>query len=173
MSTEKKLLVVDANIISHALTPNQTIAYSRLFDKLEKTYRFAVTGFTIYELSRSSDKLHRVKINTYINQEMVRFDLSQVLIDFSARVSFLYSKHKSTVGKKIGDGDIINASLAILKDAPVLTIDSLDYPTPFFKEIDRQRVEYESARGRDVVDTVYILSPDMQNIKYCFEDHEV
>lgn len=166
-------MVVDTNIISHALIPNQTAAYSELFRVLEQEYRFAVSGFTRFELLRSSDRKNQEKILTYIQGEMISVDLSNVLIDFSARVSNLYAKHPSTKGYKIGEGDIINAALAIAKDCPVLTIDSLDYPTPFFQEIDRRRVEYSSSRGREVVDTVYILKPDMDNIKYCFGEHRI
>lgn len=173
MSSEKQLLVVDANIISHALTPNQTEAYARLFKELEGQYRFAVTGFTQFELQRSSDKENRRKIADFITNEMTRVDLSDALMQFSARVTYLYAKHPSTKGHKITEGDIINAGLSIIKDAPILTIDSLDYPTPFFRETTRQRVEYQSTRGREVIDTVYILAPDMDNIKYCFAEHEV
>lgn len=173
MLTEKKLLVVDANIISHALTPNQTDAYTALFRDLEQQYRFVVTGFTMFELLRSSDRANRQKIITYLSQEMTRVDLSDVLMNFAARVSYLYSKHISTRGHMITEGDVINAALAIVKGCPLLTIDSLDYPTPFFQEIDRKRVEYRSTRNREVINTVYILNPDMENIKYCFEDNEV
>lgn len=173
MTSEKLLLVVDANIISHALTPNQTVAYTSLFKKLEKDYRFVVTGFTQFELLRSSDREHQAKIITYLDQEMTRVDLSDVLLNFAARVNNLYSKHKSTRGTKISEGDIFNATLAIIKRCPVLTIDSLDYPTPFFKEISRERVEYQSNKNRDIVDTVYVLEPDMINIKYCFKDQNI
>lgn len=169
----KKLLVVDTNILSHALTPNQTEAYEALFVELEQTYKFVVTGFTRFELLRSSDKDNQAKITKYLQSDMVNIDLSTTLMDFSARVNNLYAKHPSTKGHKITEGDIINASLAIIKDCPIITIDSLDYPTPFFQEIDRKRVEYKSVRGRDVIDTVYILKPDMDNLRHCFGEHEV
>lgn len=168
MSAAKALLVVDTNIISHALTSTQTLAYSELFGRLEEEYRFAVSGFTRYELVRSSEKSNRLKVLEYIQNEMTSFDLSNVLIDFAARVSYLYSNHKSTKGHKIADGDIINAALSIIKNCPLITMDSLDYPIPFFQEIDRQRVEYASKNGRGVMDTVYILKPDPVNIKHCF-----
>jgi len=169
---EKQILVIDANIISHALTPDQTEAYAQLFKELEQQYRFAVTGFTQFELQRSSDRENRDKIANYITSEMIRVDLSDALMQFSARVTYLYSRHPSTKGHKITEGDIINAALAIIKGAPILTIDSLDYPTPFFQETARRRVEYQSTRGRDVMDTVYILAPDLENAKYCFNEHK-
>ncbi len=173
MPAGKKLLVVDTNVLSHALTPNQTRAYQGLFGELEQAYRFVVTGFTRFELLRSSDKNHQEKIITYLQEDMKNVDLSTPLLDFSARVHNLYIKHPSTKGHKIAEGDVINAALAIIQQCPILTIDSLDYPIPFFQEIDRKRVEYQSVRGRDVLDTVYVLEPDMKNLRHCFGEHEV
>ena len=54
MASSKALLLVDANIISHALTDNQTPAYVKLFARLEKKYKFVVTGFTKYEIMCTS-----------------------------------------------------------------------------------------------------------------------
>lgn len=149
----------------------QVEAYEGLFRKLESDYRFVVTGFTRFELLRSSDRQHKESVITYLQQEMINVDLSTVLMDFSARLHYLYGKHISTKSRKISDGDIINASTAIIKRCPLITMDNLDYPIPFFQEIDRQRVEYTSAKGRPVIDTLYVLAPDMQNIQYCFENH--
>lgn len=105
----------------------------------------------------------------FVSQNLTLFELSQPLMDFTARVYNLYSTHKSTKGLKITNGDIVNASLAIIKNVPIMTIDNNDYPTPFFREIARERVRYESRKDREVMNTVYILEPDMENIKYCFE----
>jgi|GEM_PF-2082021 len=167
----KELLVVDTNIISHALTPNQTAAYEDLFKNLEKQYAFSVTAYTKFELMCSSDKKHRAKIEEYISQDMVRFSLSEPLMDFAARVYFLYAKHPSTKGYKISMADIVNASVAIIKKCPLITIDNNDYPTPFFQEIDRRRVTY-TGKNKEVTDTVYILRPDIDNIKECFKKHD-
>jgi len=167
----KKLLLVDTNIISHALTSNQTPAYVGLFKGLEEDYRFVVTGFTKYELPCSSDREYRPKIEEYIQQEMALVSLSNELMTFAARIAYLYSKHVSTKGKKISTGDIINAAFSIAKNCHLLTIDNNDHPTPFFGERRRERVTYNSKRNREVTDTVYILEPDMINLKRCFEEH--
>lgn len=169
----KKLLLIDTNIISHALIPNQTKAYAKLFKTLESDYKFVITGYTRYELMCSSDKNHRYKIDKYLDQEMATVVLSDGLMHFSARVFYLYSKHVSTKGVKIGTGDIINAALAIVKDCELLTIDNNDYPTPFFSETDRRRVTYNSKKNRETTDTVYILKPDLENVKQCFQAHDV
>jgi Predicted nucleic acid-binding protein, contains PIN domain len=168
------LLLIDTNIISQALVPSHTAAYAALFKDLEAKYdRFVVSGFTKYELMCSSDKEHRAKIDNYIANDMILISLSQPLMDFAARVCFLYGHHKSTKGHKIGMGDIVNASLAIIKKCPILTMDNNDYPTPFFQEIDRRRVTYDTGKNKEMTDTVYILKPDLENLRTCFEAYEV
>lgn len=170
----KKLLLIDANIISHALTPNQTSAYVELFEELEKEHKFVVTGYTKYEIMCSSDKVHREKIEEYLEQNMVYVTLSKPLMDFAARLSFLYGKHPSTKGHHITMGDIVNAAFSIAKPCVLLTIDNNDYPTPFFAEgAPRKRVSYKSKKGNEVTDTVHILTPDTENVKECFNKHEV
>lgn len=154
---QKKSLVIDANIISHALTPSQTTAYVSLFAELEDEYRFAVTGFTKYEIMCSSDKVHRAKIEEFLEQNMTYVNLNKPLMDFASRVCYLYSKHASTKGHKITMGDIVNASFAMARDCPLLTIDNNDYPTPFFRELSRKRIHYTSKHGNEMTDTVHIL----------------
>ncbi len=167
----KKLLVIDTNIISHALTPSQTLAYAKLLEIYQKDYTFMVTGYTQFELLVGSTKARQEATKEYIKENMSYVELSQVLIDFAARIMNLYKNHKSTKGMKISEADVINAALAIAKTSPVMTIDNNDYPTPFFKEIARERVSYKSSKSREVMDTVYVLEPDMVNIKYCFENN--
>ena len=168
----KKLLVVDTNIISHALNRNKKAAYAQLFDKLEQQYRFIVTGYTKYELTCSSDKTHRQEIIEYIANEMNYVELSEILMHNAARIHYLYSKHPSTKGLKIGAGDIINASVAIALNCPLITIDNNDFPRPFFSDLPRERVSY-AFRNKEVTETAYILNPDIDNIRHCFNEHDV
>jgi|SRR6185437_15952922 len=167
----KKLLLVDANIISHALTTNQTPAYAKLFAEFESDYLFVVTGYTKYEVMCSSDKSHRDKTEEYLEQNMAYASLSKPLMDFAARLCFLYGNHSSTKGKQITMGDIVNAAFSIAKNCAILTIDNNDYPTPFFREVERKRVTYKSKKGNDIMDTVTILVPDIPNVKECFSRH--
>lgn len=169
----RKILLVDANVISHALTDNQTPAYTELFAELEKEYKFAVTGFTKYELTCSSNRLNRDKIDEYLEDNMAYAALSKSMMDFSARLSYLYSQHISTKNKNITMGDIVNAAFAIAKPCDVLTIDNNDYPTPFFAEVSRKRVSYESKRGNQMTDVVCVLRPDVDNVKECFTRHDI
>lgn len=173
MTQAKTTLVVDTNVLSRAINPKQTDSYKPLFEELERQYIFTVSGFTRFELMRSSDKAHRNAVANYISQEMVSVDLSRVLMDFSARVYYLYSKHPVTKGKNITEGDIINAALAIIKGCPVLTHDGSDYPAPFFRELIRRPITLKSAKNKDVIEMVYLLEPDMEHIKYCFGEHEI
>lgn len=169
----KKLLLVDTNVISCALTPNKTPEYAKLFEKLEKDYQFAVTGFTQYELMCSSDKENRDKIAKYIESDMGYATLNQSLMVFSARLCYLYSKHPSVKNQKITSGDIINAAYSIAKDCPVITIDNNDFPTPFFAEKSRYRVIYQSKKSKETMDTLYILEPDLDNLRHSFDVYKV
>jgi predicted nucleic acid-binding protein len=173
MQHEKRHLVVDTNVLSRATNKKQTDAYEKLFKELEQKHKFTVSGFTRFELMRSSDKEHRTVIDNYLSQNMARIDLSSTLMDFTARVYFLYSKHSSTKNRTITDGDIVNAALAIIKDCPVLTHDGADYPAPFFKETFRKPITIKGSRGNEVLEMVYLLEPDMEHIKHCFGAHEV
>lgn len=170
---KKPPLILDANIISRALATNQTEAYAKLFKKYENQYSFWVTGYTQYELQRSSSTEHQKATREYIAQNLTLVELAQPIMDFSARVFSLYAKHPSTKGLKISDGDIVNAACAIIKGAPVMTIDNNDYPRPFFIDENREHVRYSSNKNREMIDTVYILTPDMTNIKHCFEQHNL
>lgn len=168
---EKKLLLVDTNVISHALSPNQISCYIELFKSFESEYRFIITGFTKYELLRLSDKAHRQEIEEYITQNMSTVDLSDVLIKFSSRVYYLYNKHPG-LNVRLSDGDVINAAFAIAKACPILTIDNTDYPRMLFAEKSRHKVTYTSKRSKEVNDTLYFLVPDMDKIKECFEEYQ-
>lgn len=172
MATLKELLLVDANILSHALTDNQTAAYEKLFARLEKQYLFVVTGFTKYEIMCTSDKAHKEKISEYIEQNMVYVSLSKALMDFAAKLCFLYKSHPSTK-HKIEMGDIVNAAFAIAKPCDILTINNVDYPLPFFTEIGREYIKYKSKKGNNTTDVVHILKPDIEHTKACFEEYEV
>lgn len=124
----KRNLVIDTNIISHALAANQTVAYAKLLEKYQNDYMFCITGFTQYELLCSSSKSKQDEVKEFVSQNLTLFELSQPLMDFTARVYNLYTTHKSTKGLKITNGDIVNASLAIIKGVPIMTIDNNDYP---------------------------------------------
>lgn len=173
MTSPKELLLIDANIISHALTSNQTAAYVKLFEELEQTYKFVVTGYTKYEIMCSSDKDHREKIEEYLEQNMGYITLSKPLMDFAARLCFLYGKHSSTKGQRITNGDVVNAAFSIAKPCALLTIDSNDHPRPFFAEVTRHRITYISKTNRENTDIAYVLSPDVDHVRECFEKHEV
>lgn len=174
MPSPKELLLVDTNIISHALTPNQTEAYVKLFERLEKQYKFVVTGFTKYEITCTSDKEHKAKIEEFIEQNMYYVGLSKALMDFAAKICYLYQKHPSTKSRKITMGDIVNAAFAIGKPCNVLTIDNDDYPSPFFIELERQYVKYKAKKkDNKITDVVRVLKPDPEHTKECFATHIV
>ncbi len=164
--------MVDANIISHALTDNQTPAYVKLFARLEKKYKFVVTGFTKYEIMCTSDKAHKKKIEEFIEQNMVYVTLSKALMDFAAKLCYLYKQHPSTK-HKIEMGDIVNAAFAISKPCDLLTINNVDYPLPFFSETGREYVRYKSKKGNNITDVVHVLKPDVEHTKSCFDEHDV
>jgi predicted nucleic acid-binding protein len=169
----KELLVIDTNILSHALTPNQTAAYASLFAQLEQTYRFVVTGYTQYELLCSSDIIHIEKIHRYVAENMVYVELSQILMDFAAKLRYLYSKEIPDRNKGISHCDTINAALCLAKECPLLTIDNTDYPRPFFVDQNRYRLKYISKQKREVTDTVYMLTPDCENALILAQKHGV
>jgi predicted nucleic acid-binding protein len=170
---ERKLLLVDANVISNALNITQAEAYKTLFESFDKDYEFALTGYTKYELVRSADKDHRVKYDQYIDDYYTYVSLSKELLDFASKLSYLYSKYPSTKGKVISVGDIVNAAFCIIKNCPIITIDNNDYPAPFFQEISRKHIEYVSKKGNRQIDTITLLMPDKVVLTQASIDYEV
>jgi len=127
----KKILLIDTNIISHALTPTQKVAYYDIFKKLEESYVFVITGFTKYELMRSSASEYRQKIELFINSHMSLSDLTDKLILFAARLYYMYSKYTHTKGKRISDGDISRNDKETVDVAYILQPDVLQIKQAF------------------------------------------
>lgn len=142
-------------------------------NKLLSKYQFCVTLFTQYELLKSSSRVNQKLILEYLSENYTRIKLNEETVNFSARIFNLYKKHDSTKGYKITDGDIINGAITIGLDCHIVTIDNNDYPRPFFKEVSRHQLIYESSSGRPTMDMAYILCPDMEYLKHCAKDFDI
>lgn len=148
-------------------------AYLGELNKLLPNYQFCVTLFTQYELLKSSSRHNQKLILAYLSENYARIKLNEEAVNFSARIFNLYKKHDSTKGYKITDGDIINGAITVALDCHIMTIDNNDYPRPFFKEVSRHSLTFESASGRSTMDMAYILCPDMEYLKYCAKELDI
>lgn len=146
-------------------------AYVDELNKLLETYRLIITMFTQYELLKSSDLENQAKILDFLSKNYSRVELNESAMNFSSRIFNLYHKHPSTKHRVITDGDIINAAITIGKNCHIMTIDNNDYPRPFFEEVSRHRIVYESNKKRETMDVAYVLKPDMDNLKHCAKEH--
>jgi predicted nucleic acid-binding protein len=169
----KELLLLDTNIISNAMSKHGQEAYLEQLDLLLPSYKLGVTLYMQYELLKSSDKEHQMAILKYLSEDYFRIKLSENVINFSARIFNLYSRHKDTKGLKITDGDVINGAITIAKNCHIMTMDSNDYPRPFFQEVSRHKISYMSSSRRPVVDFAYILSPDIDHLRHCAKELKI
>jgi len=151
---------------------SQTIYLDEL-NKLLATYQFCVTLFTQYELLKSSNRPNQKLILEYLSQNYTRIKLNEETVNFSSRIFNLYKKHDSTKCYKITDGDIINGAITIGLNCHIMTIDNNDYPRPFFKEVSRHSLTYDSSSGRPTMDMAYILCPDMDYLKHCAKELDI
>lgn len=170
---QKTHLILDTNIVSRAMSKHSQEVYLEELNKLLPNYQFCVTLFTQYELLKSSSRENQKLILEYLSGDYVRIKLNEEAINFSARIFNLYKKHDSTKGYKITDGDIINGAITIGLNCHILTIDNNDYPRPFFKEVSRHSLTFESSSGRPTMDMAYILCPDMEYLKYCAKELDI
>lgn len=170
---QKVHLILDTNIVSKAMSKHSQKVYLDELNKLLPNYLFCVSLFTQYELLKSSSKENQKLILEYLSENYLRIKLNEETINFSSRIFNLYKKHESTKGYKITDGDIINGAITIGKNCHIMTIDNNDYPRPFFKEVSRHSLIYDSSSGRPTMDMAYILSPDMEYLKYCAKELDI
>ena len=171
--SQKTHLILDTNIVSRAMSKHSQEVYLDELNKRLSHYQFCVTLFTQYELLKSSSRDNQKLILTYLSENYPRIELNEETINFSSRIFNLYKKHDSTSGYRITDGDIINGAITIGLDCHIMTIDNNDYPRPFFKEVSRHQLIYESSSGRPTMDMAYILCPDMEYLKYCAKDLDI
>lgn len=171
--TQKLHLVLDTNIVSRAMSKHSQNVYLDELNKLLEDYKFCVTLFTQYELLKSSSRTNQRLILEYLSQNYTRIKLNEETVNFASRIFNLYKKHDSTKGYKITDGDIINGAITIGLNCHIMTIDNNDYPRPFFKEVSRHSLIYDSSSGRPTMDMAYILCPDMDYLKYCAKELDI
>ena len=170
---QKAYLVLDTNIVSRAMSKHSQATYLNEMNTLLSKHKFCVTLFTQYELLKSSSKVNQALILEYLAKNYTRIKLNEETINFASRIFNLYKKHDSTKGYKITDGDIINGAITIGLNCCIMTIDNNDYPRPFFKEVSRHSLIYESSSGRPTMDMAYILCPDMEYLRHCARELDI
>ena len=170
---QKTNLILDTNIVSRAMSKHSQAAYLKEMNALLSNHQFCVTLFTQYELLKSSSRENQKLILEYLSENYVRIKLNEETINFAARIFNLYKKHDSTKGYKITDGDIVNGVITIALNCCIMTIDNNDYPRPFFREVSRHALTYDSSTGRPTMDMAYILCPDMEYLKHCAKELDI
>jgi predicted nucleic acid-binding protein len=170
---QKTRLILDTNIVSRAMSKHSQAVYLEEMNVLLPRHQFCITLFTQYELLKSSSRANQRLILEYLSENYTRIELNEETVNFASRIFNLYKKHDSTKGYKITDGDIINGAITIGLNCCIMTIDNNDYPRPFFKEVSRHSLTYDSSTGRPTMDMAYILCPDMEYLKYCAKELDV
>lgn len=63
---------------------------------------------------------------------------------------------------EVEDGDKIIAASALLSNSVILTANAVDFPAPFFKEVERQYITFAMKRERTRTIVVYLLQPQIE-----------
>ena len=125
-----------------------------------------LSEYSLFELFRNAKKEHTQKIVPIIEH----MTLVQVAESVLVTAAVLGTKYRAIHGSNvshINDGDLIIAATALQKNATIVTANGIDFPNPFFVEVQREHVEYEH-RNRTKCLVLHFLAPDWEVVQRYF-----
>jgi predicted nucleic acid-binding protein len=156
-----KLLLFDSNIIQYTAQPKATDAFNEyITDLLSRGFEFAISTVTIFELLRGATIRTEMKMTNLLDR-FTKIDITENLLQYAAKLESAY-KLENIQPKEIEDGDKIIAATSILSSSIILTANASDFPTPFFKEVERKFITFEVKRERTKTIVVYLLQPQIE-----------
>lgn len=136
-------LIIDTNILQYGVNDSYADQIAALLEDLLDTYsEMYISAYTTFEIYRGIDngKIAKTKnvvdLFTSVPPDLVTFKIAAVL-------TTCYQRHESTkaFASKYSDGDTLIAASAVRDEAKVLTVNSNDFPAPFFREEVRYYIE--------------------------------
>lgn len=158
-NSSKINIILDTNILKRIADIYSFSEFAKYITDLERRNGiFAISDFTLFELFRGAT----VKVEHEIEPILTVFDkfivTSEVLLA-AARLETLY-KMENIQPNDIEEGDKIIAGTALLNGCLILTSNGRDFPWPFFKEIERNLIEYKDKNKRTKYICVTLIQPD-------------
>lgn len=158
----KKYILLDTNIISSFSNENLG---EKIIEVLKEVvslgYGIAVSDLTYFELLNEAAVEKEQKMINTLNG-VTRFYVKKDILIAAAHLASLYKEHKFPMTQFDACDKIIGAT-AVLRNCILYTINGRDYPQPFFKEIERKMLEYQSKEWPVCVPT-YFLEPQIEYI---------
>jgi len=153
-------ILLDTNIISRLEGNLGEKLLVVIGEVIKIGYDIAISDMTYMELLTGVDSKMEEKIANTLRGVDHYLVSTEVLIA-SAHIASLYKELYDL--KQFEIGDRIIAGTAAMNNAIIFTLNGRHYPPPFFKEVDRRRLEYEN-RGMPVCSYGYFMEPQMDVI---------
>jgi len=158
------IVLIDNNMIQHFLSKDVGEKLEPLLSEFQKAGAvLAVSQIVVYEALKAIifNPGKFSEVNAFFEKYLMRFPVDEAILMEAARVHEIYGSDDCVKGFRntISTEDIIIATTAMLRGAYVVTCDASDFPVPFFKEINREYVDYVF-KGRRKHIVVYLLQPD-------------
>jgi len=158
----KRYILLDTNIISSL--SNESLG-QKIIEVLKEInslgYGIAVSDVTYFELLNEATIKKEQKMVAVLNG-ITRFYVKQDILIAAAHLGSFYKEH-GLPKDQFDACDKIIASTAVIRNCILYTINGRDYPQPFFKEIDRRMLDYQSKDWPICVPT-YFLEPQLEYI---------
>lgn len=170
MSQQKpsRYIILDTCIIQHFANTELAICMLNILrEVVSYGYGIAISDFTFFEMLNGATvarEIERLRVISGIKRYYVK---KQVLIA-AGHLGYLYQAD-GIQPSQIESGDKIIAATALLTGSVIYTTNIRDFPLPFFKELDRPKLEY-SKNGRPVVPSSFFIEPDANHIVTKFDE---
>src|SRR6266568_1067439 len=158
------IILLDTNIIQYTSQPRIADPLNvYLDDLLKRGFDFAISSITIYELLRRASRRTEAKMLAVLDT-FRKYGLTDKVLQNAAQLESLY-KLENIMSNEIEHGDKFIAATSILATSLVLTANAVDFPAPYFREVERYLITYEVKRERTRSIMVYILRPEVSVIE--------
>jgi predicted nucleic acid-binding protein len=156
-------IILDNNVVQSFLNKDLAPELASFLEEVEQIgATMAVSDITLYEALKAIifDQQKSMEVANFIDAYLVRYLVDDNVMINAARVHELYGSDTATKGSRhsYSTEDIINATTAMLLGCYLMTCDGNDYPMPFFKEVNRIPVYYQTGNRRHHR-VFYLLQP--------------
>jgi len=161
-------VILDSNILQYL--NNSDIAPSLLIylnEVITTGYDLTISDITYFDLlpgiPRSKEKQLSETLDAFR-----KFPVTQSVCTASGQLCTIYRSEKSEFDH-IEVPDKIIAATAVLTNSLILTVNSNDYPRPFFNEVHKKLIYYKRKDKENML-CIYLLRPDVEHIMFRFNN---
>lgn len=162
INKNQRYILLDTNIISSF--SNESLGekiISVIKEVVAFGYGLAISDITYYELLNEASIDKEQKMIAVLNG-LTRYYVKQDILIAAAHLGSFYKEHNLPM-TQFDSGDRIIAATALLHNCLIYTTNGRDYPQPFFKEIERRMLDYQSKEWPVCVPT-YFIEPQVDYI---------